>query len=132
MQADLPFSNGGPPLQAPTPGVRQTPFAMTDTSYSQPGTSDVSAGTQVSDGSWQPRPSVQGMALQVSQHTFVFISILKCTLIESMSRGWLCSYITTPGKLCQQARKKLWDSKQTAMKLKRRRYLRTRLPASCC
>ena len=68
MQAGLPFSNGEVPLQVPTPGAavrQQTPFAMTDTSYSQPGTSDVSANTQVSDGSWQPRPSIQGMALQV-------------------------------------------------------------------
>ena len=65
MQAGVPYSNGAAPLQVPTPGaaVRQTPFAMTDTSYSQPGTSDVSAGTHVSDGSWQPRPSVQGMTL---------------------------------------------------------------------
>lgn len=77
MQADLPFSNGGPPLQAPTPGVRQTPFAMADTSYSQPGTSDVSAGTQVSDGSWQPRPSIQGMALQVLPCNLVVISTVK-------------------------------------------------------
>ena len=68
MQAGVPYSNGATPMQVPTPGavVRQTPFAMTDTSYSQPGTSDASAGTHVSDGSWQPRPSIQGMALQVS------------------------------------------------------------------
>ncbi|DBA89209.1 hypothetical protein WJX77_000076 [Trebouxia sp. C0004] len=68
QQAGPPFSNGGP-MQLPTPGAatrQQTPFAMTDTSYSQPGTSDVSANTQVSDGSWQPRPSIQGMALQMS------------------------------------------------------------------
>ena len=67
MQTGPPFSNGEIPLQVPTPGaaVRQTPFDMTDTSYSQPGTSDNSGGTHVSDGSWQPRPSIQGMALQV-------------------------------------------------------------------
>ncbi len=55
-------------MQVPTPGAavrQQTPFAMTDTSYSQPGTSDISANTQVSDSSWQQRPSIQGMALQV-------------------------------------------------------------------
>ncbi len=68
LQAGPPFSNGEVPMQVPTPGAairQQTPFAMTDSSYSQPGTSDVSANTQVSDGSWQQRPSIQGMALQV-------------------------------------------------------------------
>lgn len=69
MQAGVPYSNGAAPSQIPTPGaaVRQTPFAMADTSDSQPGTSDMSGGTHASDGSWQQRPSIQGMALQVRQ-----------------------------------------------------------------
>ncbi len=74
MQAGPPFSNGEAPLQVPTPEAairQQTPFAMTDTSYSQPGNSDVSANTQVSDGSWQQRPSIQGMALQVRKRALL-------------------------------------------------------------
>lgn len=39
----------------------QTPYPPT----SQPGISDVSAGTDISSNSWQQRPSLQGMALQV-------------------------------------------------------------------
>ncbi|KAL3160650.1 hypothetical protein ABBQ32_010571 [Trebouxia sp. C0010 RCD-2024] len=68
QQAGVPYSNGAAPSQIPTPGaaVRQTPFAMADTSDSQPGTSDMSGGTHASDGSWQQRPSIQGMALQMS------------------------------------------------------------------
>lgn len=68
MQAGVPYTRGGSPRQVPTPGAAatQTPFAMAATSDSQPGTSDVSGGTHVSDGSWQHRPSIQGMALQVS------------------------------------------------------------------
>lgn len=68
MQAGPPFSNGEVVMQVPTAGAavrQQTPFALTDTPYSQPGTSDVSANTHVSDSSWQQRPSIQGMALQV-------------------------------------------------------------------
>ena len=55
-------------MQVPTPGIavrHQTPFAMTDSSYGQSGSSDISANTQVSDSSWQQRPSIQGMVLQV-------------------------------------------------------------------
>ena len=68
MQAGAPFSNGEVVMQVPTAGAavrQQTPFALTDTPYSQPGTSDVSANTHISDSSWQQRPSIQGMALQV-------------------------------------------------------------------
>ena len=69
----------------PTPGLadrQQTPFALTDTSnYSQHGASDVSANTHVSDGSWQPRPSLQGVILQVTaMHTN---NTCACSLIQS-------------------------------------------------
>lgn len=80
MQAGVPYSNGGGPLQVATPGaaVRQTPFAMADTSDSQPGTSDMSGGTHASDGSWQQRPSIQGMALQVRRvHAFAWFHCRK-------------------------------------------------------
>ena len=68
MQAGVAPSDGQAAMQVPTPGIavrHQTPFAMTDSSYGQAGTSDISANTQVSDSSWQQRPSIQGMILQV-------------------------------------------------------------------
>ena len=66
MQTGAPFSGSssdamtqvGSPMKPPL----QTPFAAN----SQPGVSDVSAGTDVSSNSWHQRPSLQGMALQVS------------------------------------------------------------------
>ena len=79
-QAGAPFSGSssdamtqvGSPMRAPL----QTPYAPT----SQPGISDVSAGTDISSNSWQQRPSLQGMALQVqhcSEQNFVIARQLR-------------------------------------------------------
>ena len=94
-QAGAPFSGSssdamtqvGSPMRAPL----QTPYAPT----SQPGISDVSAGTDISSNSWQQRPSLQGMALQVgskpssvhhalrgTQQTFDFLWHTRCDEVE--------------------------------------------------